>query len=89
MECTLCGKKDEDLKHLSLYVIGSEGINVCLHCRVILTRVAKGIMENSQRVKLRTIKMIKENSQHVYKSQIGATIKMEDINMTEKRNNAK
>jgi hypothetical protein len=44
---------------LTLYVIGSEGIEVCLPCRIILTNVAKGIMESAGRVKKNTYKSIK------------------------------
>jgi len=58
MKCTLCGVEEEEMKHLPLYVTGSEGITVCLHCRIILTEVAKGLMENSKMVKMRTMKMI-------------------------------
>ena len=58
MQCTLCGN-EEETTHLSLYVIGSEGIEACLHCRIIITNVAKGIMENSTRVKMQTIKKMK------------------------------
>lgn len=48
--CTLCGEEEqlgdkEDMKHLALYVIGSEGIEACLQCRIILTNVARGIRE--------------------------------------------
>ena len=56
MECTLCDDNTADLTHLPLYVIGSEGIEVCLQCRIILTNVAKGIMETSTKVKMQTIK---------------------------------
>ena len=47
--CTLCGKvvPYDEVTHLNLYVIGSEGIKVCLSCRMVLTKVAEGIMRLS------------------------------------------
>ena len=43
--CTLCGKPTtEDATHLELYVIGSEGITVCINCKLVLTKLAEGIM---------------------------------------------
>ncbi len=59
MECTLCSNEEEETTHLTLYVIGSEGINVCIHCRIILSNVAEGIMESATRVKMQTIKKYK------------------------------
>jgi hypothetical protein len=46
MNCSICGDEvlnKEDIKSLPLYVIGSEGVNACLQCRIILTEVAKGM----------------------------------------------
>lgn len=43
MKCDLCGQLDPNLTYLSLYVIGNEGINICLSCRITLTKVAEGI----------------------------------------------
>ena len=41
--CHLCGTESEELKHLPLYVSGSEGISACLICRLVLTEVASGL----------------------------------------------
>lgn len=49
-ECTLCGDEHE-VFYLDLYVIGSEGIWICLSCRIILTNVARGIRSTAGRVK--------------------------------------
>ena len=46
--CSLCGIDSGETTHLSLYVRGSEGIHVCLDCRIALTEHA------SQMLKLRT-----------------------------------
>lgn len=44
--CTLCGTevRAKDITHLDLYCIGSEGIEVCLACRMVLTDAARGLM---------------------------------------------
>ena len=60
MTCTLCDCEVNETTHLSLYVIGSEGIEVCLHCRIILTKVASGIRETASKVKMNTIKRYNE-----------------------------
>jgi hypothetical protein len=51
MKCTLCGctVADDDATHLCLYVNGSEGIWVCLSCRMALTYCARGIQSASTR----------------------------------------
>ena len=41
--CSLCECEDDDASHLDLYVVGSEGIYVCLQCRLALTQCARGI----------------------------------------------
>jgi hypothetical protein len=48
-ECDLCTSVDDEAKHIPLYVLGSEGIWACLSCRLVLTRVAEGIMQASGR----------------------------------------
>lgn len=42
-KCDLCQGTTADVVHLPLYVMGSEGVRVCLACRIILTGVAKGL----------------------------------------------
>ena len=56
MKCTLCDSEEEELTHLTLYVIGSEGINVCLHCRIMLSTFAESIMKNMTRIKMQIMK---------------------------------
>jgi len=43
MRCTICSNEGETT-YLELYVIGSEGINVCLSCRIALVEFAKRMM---------------------------------------------
>jgi hypothetical protein len=57
--CDLCRSKSEDITHLALYISGSEGIKVCLPCRMILTRVAEGINRACTKIRHDTILRIK------------------------------
>ena len=45
--CTLCDQESDEIEHLNLYVVGSEGIKVCLNCRIILTNVARSIKQTA------------------------------------------
>jgi len=51
-KCSICGSEVEDVTHLPLYVIGSEGIVVCLPCRIALSKVAEGMMNAATRSKM-------------------------------------
>ena len=46
VSCRVCGAetKTEDITHLKIYVTGSEGVDVCLICRMTLTEVLRGMM---------------------------------------------
>ena len=58
MKCGIClvAMKPEtvvdELKHLPLYVVGSEGVLACLQCRLVLTEVARGMMHAASRSKM-------------------------------------
>ena len=36
MSCSICKNPDIKLKHLPLYVTGSEGLDVCYYCEMII-----------------------------------------------------
>lgn len=40
-ECGICRSNEDDVEHLNLYVEGSEGVWVCLSCRIALTEIAR------------------------------------------------
>jgi len=47
MTCSICRDKvgkDGEMIYLSLYCSGSEGIDVCLSCRIALTEYARSMM---------------------------------------------
>ena len=39
--CRICNQSSDELTHLSLYVFGSEGIDVCLNCRIAITEFVR------------------------------------------------
>jgi hypothetical protein len=46
VSCRVCQTptEPENLTHLKIYVAGSEGVDVCLTCRKVLTEVLRGMM---------------------------------------------
>ena len=42
--CNMCGKKEEELTYLSIYITGSEGIDVCLECRMHITTFVRSMI---------------------------------------------
>lgn len=61
--CMICDTETDDIIHLPLYVIGSEGLWVCLKCRIILTEFVRGLMQTAARTKLNTIKKQRKKEQ--------------------------
>ena len=51
--CGICDEFDEEREHLNLYVNGSEGIWVCLKCRIALTETARSMQSLANRVELK------------------------------------
>ena len=62
VRCSLCGVEalQEDVKHLALYVIGSEGVMACMECRRTLTDVARGIMRTAGKCRMAGYRACKE-----------------------------
>lgn len=53
--CGICDVEELELSnmtHLSLYLVGSEGVLVCLECRMRLTNYARDLKSISGRAKL-------------------------------------
>lgn len=48
-KCSLCWNECAEIKHLALFVIGSEGVDACLSCRIALTEVARSMMSAATR----------------------------------------
>jgi hypothetical protein len=64
MKCSLCRAETNETTHLNLYVNGSEGIEVCLECRLSLTQHAKTIKHVSSKSFLMGIKYEKDKTKN-------------------------
>jgi hypothetical protein len=49
VSCRVCNSptEPENLTHLKIYVSGSEGVDVCITCRQVLTEVLRGMMRTN------------------------------------------
>ena len=49
VSCRVCQTptEPENLTHLKIYVAGSEGVDVCITCRQVLTEVLRGMMRTN------------------------------------------
>jgi hypothetical protein len=57
--CSLCDCTCEEPTHLDLFINGSEGIKVCLDCRMTLTEVARRIKIAANKGYMRAFKQLK------------------------------
>ncbi len=42
--CTVCGDHDVEVRHLEIYVIGSEGCECCVDCGIALSEHVRQMM---------------------------------------------
>ena len=57
MECTIC-KSSHEVDNLAIYTIGSEGTNLCLECRIIVSNMLKGMMSRCSSIELKVWKEV-------------------------------
>lgn len=45
MDCRICGEESEigDIKHLNLFIIGSEGVDVCFNCEMKIVEFIRAL----------------------------------------------
>ena len=46
VQCKVC-RSEENVINLPLYVNGSEGVDLCLQCRMVLTEVTQGMIRSA------------------------------------------
>ena len=64
MNCSICNS-DDHVSHLDLYIIGSEGVYVCLPCRIVLSDLVRGMMQvatKSRKYGYLACKKVKDNN---------------------------
>ena len=59
-DCGVCLKKDTEIKHYSHYVTGSEGVWLCMTCRIAVTGFLKSMMSAAFTARMETVKMMKK-----------------------------
>lgn len=67
MQCYVCEDTSEQVEvtHFPhLYVNGSEGCNLCLNCRITLTDLVRGMRIATTRMKMKTMKKMREEKQN-------------------------
>lgn len=50
--CMICLADSEPVRHINLYVIGSEGLDVCHHCEMQLVEHVRGLRSLASHVKI-------------------------------------
>lgn len=55
-ECRICGNMD-DLRHINLYVTGSEGLDICHDCEMRLVEFVRALKSIAARATLRAYKL--------------------------------
>jgi hypothetical protein len=53
--CMLC-QSEAEVRHINLYIIGSEGLNACHSCEMKLVEFARKLMSENGRLKLEAAK---------------------------------
>jgi hypothetical protein len=56
--CMLC-LKDAEVRHINLYIIGSEGLNACHSCEMKLVEFARNLMAKNGRLKMKIAKKLR------------------------------
>jgi len=55
--CTICQCEPcEELRHLPLYISGSEGIDICYACSIALTEILRGMKSACSRSRIEVAK---------------------------------
>ena len=65
--CTVCHAEscDEDVRHLDLYIIGSEGIDACVQCRAALSDAARHLMHVASKCRMQGYKAATAAAQNI------------------------
>ena len=61
MKCNICDS-DREVKHLSIYAFGSEGVYICIGCQAFLSEHLRRMRELAGRVKIEFVKSYSKES---------------------------
>lgn len=59
--CRICGKRCDVLRTINLFVVGSEGLDACHACEMLLVSFARSLIEIAGRSKMEAYRNLKEN----------------------------
>jgi hypothetical protein len=59
--CMICRNDKEETRHISLYVIGSEGLDICHECEMRIVEFARELMGEELNKKLNEWKRKNQN----------------------------
>ena len=71
-ECDICGSC-EHVRHINLYVSGSEGLTVCTECEMHIVTYVRSLRQIAAKAKLRMVKFYKDQQERLKKVEIGVT----------------
>ena len=65
-ECDICGSC-EHVRHINLYVSGSEGLTVCTECEMHIVTYVRSLRQIAAKAKLRMVKFYKDQQERLKK----------------------
>ena len=60
MNCMVCHSEEEVINISNLYVMGSEGLNICIFCRTNLSNHIRTLMTIAGRIRKESFKEVKK-----------------------------
>lgn len=68
-ECDICGSC-EHVRHINLYVSGSEGLTVCTECEMHIVTYVRSLRQIAAKAKLRMVKFYKDQQERLKKVEL-------------------
>lgn len=68
-ECDICGSC-EHVRHINLYVSGSEGLTVCTECEMHIVTYVRSLRQITAKAKLRMVKFYKDQQERLKKVEL-------------------
>jgi hypothetical protein len=58
--CLVCHHTGDGIRNINLYVIGSEGLDVCYQCEMVILDMVKHLLFAAGRARMMTMKELKK-----------------------------
>jgi len=66
--CYMC-HRDKEIRNINLYVIGSEGLNICHDCEIMIVKHIQELSRINHLTKIEVYKKLKEKQNDLYSIQ--------------------